>query len=298
MTEWQQLWISVNGEIADGISDALTEAGAVSTTLQDAQDQALFAVNVDDQPLWQQTWVIGLFPLNIKSQAIVTALKQQFGEQAITQHLHQPLAEQDWANTWKQYAQPQHFANRLWVCPSWVNHDDLDGTIMTLDPGMAFGTGSHPTTAMCLQWLAEHIDNPACFIDYGCGSGILAIAAIKLGAKDVWAIDNDPQAITATIDNAQRNGLNAAQINTALPGEHPPLKADIIIANILANPLIELAPQFAELIKPSGQLILSGILAEQIPLVEQGFAPWFQIQESRTLDEWVLLVAQPYPLTR
>jgi ribosomal protein L11 methyltransferase len=183
--------------------------------------------------------------------------------------------------------EPIQFGARLWVCPSWKAVPDPTAVNLMLDPGLAFGTGSHPTTALCLQWIAQQDWQHKTVIDYGCGSGILAIAAILMGAEQVLGVDNDTQALTATIDNAQRNGIAAAAIPVFLPADTPNQAVDVMLANILAGPLIDMAQRLAELTKPAGSIALSGILQHQADAVIEAYQPWFDMHTVVAKDEWV-----------
>jgi ribosomal protein L11 methyltransferase len=184
---------------------------------------------------------------------------------------------------------PMQFGTRLWIVPTGFDAPDPDGVNLLLDPGLAFGTGTHPTTALCLEWLDAHPPVDQVVIDYGCGSGILGIAALKLGAREVWAVDNDPQALVATLDNAQRNAV-AAQVKPVMPGDLPAMHADLLLANILANPLIELAPRFADFVRPGAALVLSGILAEQADSVSAAYGDRFTLQPPAQREDWVRIV--------
>ena len=187
--------------------------------------------------------------------------------------------------------QPMRFGRRLWVCPRWQTPPQPDDVTVMMDPGLAFGTGTHPTTALCLEWLDEHDIRDRTVIDYGCGSGILAIAAAKLGARQVWAVDYDPQALTATADNAAENGVGR-RLSVHQPDELEELNCDILLANILAAPLLELAPRFAHLVRPNGQIVLSGILDEQADAVMAKYRAWFNMEPAATREEWVRLSGQ------
>ena len=184
---------------------------------------------------------------------------------------------------------PRQFGKRLWICPSWQSPPDPEAINILLDPGMAFGTGSHATTALCLRWLEQADLRDKAVIDYGCGSGILAIAAARLGADKIHAVDNDPQAIAATVDNSLRNDIPLHKITAYLPKALPKLQADFLLANILAEPLHELADQFANLVKPKGKIVLSGILEEQTEPLIARYGRWFSLDSPMTEDGWVRL---------
>ncbi|HHC71429.1 MAG TPA: 50S ribosomal protein L11 methyltransferase [Thiotrichales bacterium] len=198
------------------------------------------------------------------------------------------LPEREWSRSWMEDLHPMRFGRRLWICPSWHEPPDGDAVTITLDPGLAFGTGTHPTTAMCLEWLDSHPPEKQRVLDYGCGSGILAIAAARLGAGSVTAIDNDPQALLACRDNARKNGISR-HIGCHAPEQAPSGQYHLLLANILANPLIQLAPRLARLVQTDGKLLLSGILEEQAEEVGSAYAPWFRIGPVRQREGWVLL---------
>ena len=187
---------------------------------------------------------------------------------------------------------PMSFGKRLWICPSWRDPVDKNAVNLMLDPGLAFGTGTHPTTSLCLKWLDGADIQDKRVIDYGCGSGVLGIAAILLGASKMIGVDNDPQALIASKDNAQRNNINDQLIALYLPDQTPNLQADIVIANILALPLIGLAPRLAELTRPNGHIILSGILEEQAEDVLDRYSEWFSMQPVVSDQGWVRLTGQ------
>ncbi|HIB21714.1 MAG TPA: 50S ribosomal protein L11 methyltransferase, partial [Rhodospirillales bacterium] len=199
------------------------------------------------------------------------------------------LADQDWERSWMQDFKAMQFGNRLWICPSWQSPPDSDSINIMLDPGLAFGSGSHATTSMCLQWLAQAPLEGSEVIDYGCGSGVLAIAAALLGANRVYGVDNDPQAIVATLDNSHRNNIDDAVLTACLPEALPPLQVDILVANILAEPLLQLAEKFSILLKPGGKIVLSGLLPEQADTILNTYDRWFAMDTPVLEREWVRL---------
>ncbi len=288
---WQQLAIVTKAEHADDIADFVTALGAVAVTLQDAADEAQFQLDPEHTPLWPRTVVVGLFELDNDVPAILARLKQMIPNDAIESEAFEVIEEQDWVRITQQHFKPQSFADKLWVYPSWLEPPEPhDGkTILKLDPGLAFGTGTHPTTSLCLGWLAEHAPEGLRVIDYGCGSGILALASLKLGAADTWATDHDEQALLATEQNAQLNTIDNKQLHIATPETLPAEPADLVLANILANPLVELAPKLTSLVKPGGTLLLSGILAAEESLVKTAYEPSFKFNATQELDGWLLL---------
>ncbi len=285
---WIQISFHTSRDLANLLSDALTNTGALSVTLQDAKDQPLLEPGVGETPIWDQVVVTGLFESDINSQAILTEISEQLPHSTLPPHEISRLEEKAWEREWMKDFHPMRFGRRTWICPSWLPVPDPSAVNILLDPGLAFGTGTHPTTALCLQWLDEHIRGGETVIDFGCGSGILAIAAVKLGAAKVWAIDNDPQALTATKNNAQNNGVESS-IYCADDRQSLDIQADIIMANILANPLISLESLFNQHIKQKGMAILSGILGEQRDSVIDAYNKNFELVSSATQDEWCRL---------
>jgi len=283
---WLQLKFDSPPEQVDDASNLLSELGAAAVTFEDAADQPLFEPDPGETRLWNNTRIIGLFDANIDMPDIIAQLKQALGERA-PQHVQvNPLEDKDWVRAWMDTFKPIRFGQNLWICPSWHTPDKPDAVNVMLDPGLAFGTGTHPTTALCMKWLDAHPPIDMNVIDFGCGSGILAIAAALLGASHVEAVDHDPQAILATNDNAEKNSVSD-KINALLPRQFEDKPADLILANILTNPLLELGPRFAKLLKPGGQIVLSGILAEQSEQVLQCYEEWFELQTPTQQDNWV-----------
>jgi len=284
---WLQLKLASTPDAAQRLSDLLSDAGALAVTLQDAADQPLYEPPPGATPLWSQTWVTGLFDADADLQAVLADLRNTLGGQDLP-HVISPLEDKDWEREWMDNYHPMRFGARLWICPSWHQPPDVDAVTVMLDPGLAFGTGTHPTTALCLEWLDAHDVVGKHVIDYGCGSGILAVAAAKLGAQQVWAVDYDPQALHATTLNAEKNAVSTL-IHTVLPNDLPREMADMMLANILAGPLIELAPLFADLVRPGGAIVLSGILNTQSDAVMQRYQPWFDMAPATERDEWMRL---------
>ena len=284
---WLQLIIPTNDTEADQLSDALMEQGAVSVTLQDMQDQPMLEPAIGTTPMWSQTRAVGLFDANQDLKQVVINLEQQLRIK-ITDWKGEPLEDKDWVRAWMDDFKPMQFGEKLWVVPSTFEPPQPDAANILLDPGLAFGTGTHPTTSMCLEWLDANPPLGKDIIDFGCGSGILAIGAILLGAKHADAIDLDPQALIATIDNAEKNNVSSS-IKTYLPKEFPSQTTSLLLANILASPLIELAPYFADLTTSKGQIVLSGILAEQAENVLKAYQTNFDIQIWKQHEDWVCL---------
>ena len=287
-------WIQINAivaePIAEPLSDAFMEANAASVTFEDAKDQPIFEPELGTTPIWQQTKVIGLFDAEVDGQAIITLLKQMVPDVADTAFKVEQLEDKDWVRAWMDQFKPMQFGDNLWIVPSWSEPPKPDAINLMLDPGMAFGTGTHPTTSLCLTWLDQHAPKDLNVIDYGCGSGILALAAQKLGAASVAGTDIDPQAITASYQNAERNN-ETIPFNLVEDFNSEPV--DLLIANILAGPVKELSGEFDRLLKPGGTLVLSGLLASQAAgLIEHYASIGITLDTSQQLDEWGLLAGK------
>ncbi|WP_334324425.1 50S ribosomal protein L11 methyltransferase [Gilliamella apicola] len=278
---WIQLRINTTSEFAEEISEQLEQSGAVSVTFQDTYDNPVFEPLPGETKLWGNTDVVGLYDAQTNTDELKAILNLEQYSYKIEQ-----LEDKDWEREWMDNFHPMQFGQRLWICPSWRDVPDPNAVNVMLDPGLAFGTGTHPTTALCLTWLESLDLKNKLVIDYGCGSGILAIAALKLGAKRVIGIDIDPQAIQASNDNAQRNGVND-KLELYLAKDIPDnLQADVVVANILAGPLKELEPQINKLVKSHGELGLSGILATQSSSVCSAYQTHFDLDPVVEQDEW------------
>ena len=292
-TYWQQLKIDCLRGDSDVIETALLDSGALSVTLEDAADQPILEPGVGETPLWDRCIVTGLFNANLDCAQIESQVRRQLPNAA---GHWLPIEERDWCNEWKKDFHPVRCGERLWICPSWTPPPQPDAVNVILDPGLAFGTGSHPTTFLCLQWLDQQLLRGKTVVDFGCGSGILGIAAVLLGARKVFAVDNDPQALLATRDNAERNAIAASQIDCLLPSDlTAELDAEFMLSNILAAPLIQLAPQLSAMTQAGGQICLSGILASQIDAVSDPYNAHFQFAPPVVLEGWALLEAKKIP---
>ena len=266
--------------------DALFELGALSVTLEDAADDPVLEPAPGATPLWPTVVVKALFDASTDAGGIVAALKRRLPDGPTPRV--EVVADRAWEREWLRDFRPMRFGRRLWVCPGGMPAGDADAIRIELDPGLAFGTGTHPTTALCLEWLDAQPLAGARVVDYGCGSGILAIAAARLGARQVRAVDIDPQALIATVENAARNGV-ADMIEATPDPSLAPAGADVLVANILAGPLVDLAPSFAGALAPGGRIALSGLLHEQADAVTAAYRPCFHIDPARERAGWVLL---------
>lgn len=292
---WLQIKMDTNPAHAEVLEEFLLAAGANAVTLEDGADQPLFEPIRGTTPLWSQTRITGLFDAEQDSDAMLQNLQRGwasvFPDQAFPSPRIEILEDKDWEREWMENFHPIQVGDRLWVCPSWKEAPNPNATNLQLDPGLAFGTGTHPTTFMCLEWLDQNAVDGQTVIDYGCGSGILGVAALLLGAEKAYGIDNDPQALVATQENTNRNGLPAESFDVFYPGKIGDVKADLMLANILAGPLIDLAPTISALVKDQGKLVLSGILSHQADDVKAAYAPWFNFDPIKQKDEWVCLSA-------
>ena len=293
---WLQIKIAVSPEHAEPFEDLLLEAGCAAVTFQDAEDNPIFEPDLGTTPLWQNTVVTGLFSADHDLEATLSMIHARIPDlvpngEPIPKATAEILEDKDWERAWMDMYHPMQFGKRLWVCPSWRDVPDPCAVNLMLDPGLAFGTGTHPTTALCLEWLDQVDFEGLQVIDYGCGSGILGIASLLLGAKHVMAVDIDPQALIATQDNLERNQLDPARLTTYLPEHLPSVNADILIANILAGPLIQLKPTFASLLNSGGKLLLSGLLDTQANEIRSTYQDTFTIEEIISKDNWIRMVA-------
>ncbi len=284
---WIQIKLNATNENAELIGDMLMEeTGALSVTFLDAQDTPVFEPLPGETRLWGDTDILALYDAQADTDFIIVQIKASNMLADDFAYKVEQLEDKDWEREWMENFHPMKFGERLWICPSWRDIPEPDAVNVMLDPGLAFGTGTHPTTALCLEWL-ERLDlSGKTVIDFGCGSGILAIAAIKLGAEKVIGIDIDPQALQASRDNAERNGV-AEQLEVYLPQNQPEgLIADVVVANILAGPLRELAPVIKGLVKPHGDLAMSGVLDTQAEDVANYYRDELHIDPIVEQNEW------------
>lgn len=304
---WLSLTFRIGSDYVDLVGDRLLERGALSVDVHDAgegtsQEQPLFGEpGAPPDQFWQQAEVTVLLEENANIDEIIQEVAEVIGSLALPEYQLAQVMEQDWVRLTQAQFEPIRISSRLWVVPSWHEPPDPAAISLRLDPGLAFGTGSHPTTRLCLTWLDQFLQPGDSVLDYGCGSGILAIAALKLGADRVTGMDIDPNAITASLDNALNNFCDPDRLlfTTALP----PLVEDdrasaewapvtVVVANILANPLIMLAPVLMKALQPGGRIVLSGILETQADEVLQVYSEWFDMHIAAKEQGWVLLAGQ------
>lgn len=280
-----QLKINMVAEHAEALGEMLSANGAQAVTFVDAKDTPLYEPKPGEVMLWPDTQVVGLFDAAMDMTRVIQRLSRAkiLGDEFI--YVLDPLEDKDWEREWMDNFHAMQFGQRLWICPSWRDIPDPTAVNVILDPGLAFGTGTHATTALCLRWLDSLDLHAKKVLDFGCGSGILGIAAVKLGASDMLGIDIDPQALQATEENARRNQVSE-QVSVALPQHNPQYLADVVLANILAAPLRELRQVISDYCRPGGKLVLSGILVEQAQEIADLYAAQFHIDEIVTEGDW------------
>ncbi|QOL26161.1 50S ribosomal protein L11 methyltransferase [Thalassotalea sp. LPB0316] len=286
---WIQLRLNANEETAEKYSEWLMAAGSQAVTFIDAKDTPIYEPLPGDEVVyWHNTVVMGLFDASHDMDKVINYLKGIHPDKQNMQYKLEQLEDKDWEREWMDNFHPMKFGNRLWICPSWREVPEPDAVNVMLDPGLAFGTGTHPTTALCLTWLDSLDLTDKVVVDFGCGSGILSLAALKLGAKKVIGIDIDPQALQASQENAKRNGVEE-RLELYLPKDQPSLKADVVVANILAGPLRELAPTITAFVGDNGLLALSGVLEEQAQGLVEIYSQWCDMDPVAVQEEWVRL---------
>jgi ribosomal protein L11 methyltransferase len=288
---WLQLRVrSKHPEFAEEI---LLAHGAGAVSFIDAVDEPVLEPAPGETRLWNDTVTLGLFAEDAELATISAGLRELLPDGADAEISHELVEDRDWVRVWLKDCPPLKFGDRLWVVP----HEKIgevtqtDAVILRLDPGLAFGTGTHPTTALCLEWLTQQGLRGKTVLDYGCGSGVLAIAALLLGAERAVCVDIDPQALQATRDNAETNGVGA-RVTPLLPADFVPFAADIVVANILANPLIRLAPLLASSIASGGRIALAGLLDRQADEVRSAYAPWFDLDTDVSREQWTRISAR------
>ncbi|MCK5918579.1 MAG: 50S ribosomal protein L11 methyltransferase [Cocleimonas sp.] len=290
--EWQQINCYCNKAFQDEITQCMEMANALSITFQDAGDTPVLEPLPGETPLWNDLILTALFTGDDDLSAPLLDLQSNKQQWQISKIDVERLEDQDWERAWMDDFKPMKFGENLWIYPSWNEIPEDESTKIILDPGLAFGSGTHPTTALCLEWLDANPPQGLSVIDYGCGSGILAIAAAKLGASAILATDIDPQALIATKDNMLKNKIPEFAIETCFPEELPTEPVELLIANILSGPLVELAETFAQLIKPNGTIVLSGILEEQTDNIVKAYQIGFNIIQVAQKDDWIRVTAQ------
>lgn len=284
---WRQLAATVAQSLAEDVSDWFIAQGALSVSLDDAGDQPLFEPPPGETPLWNLTRVTGLFEEEAVPEGLEQFARLVFGAQ-IVGWSDSTLDDQVWERAWMEHFQPMQFGKRLWICPSGYEPPEPSAVNILLDPGLAFGTGTHPTTALCLRWLDSLTFDGETVLDFGCGSGILAVAALRLGASAAIGIDIDPQALIATRDNALKNGVED-RLSCLDATANASQACDVVVANILAGPLVELSSRILGHLKPGGKLALSGILEDQAASVRSAYEALVTFEPDEILDGWVIL---------
>ncbi len=285
---WQQISVVTDELSSHFLSQLLFDLGALSVTFSDAANEDLYEPPPGTTPLWSHTKVIALFDADTNLHAIKRSVSEHVPRANLTRWQSEILADKVWERVWLEHFHPMQFGERLWVSPTGQAPPDDADTCLILDPGLAFGTGTHPTTALCLDWLAQSDLTGLQIIDYGCGSGILAIAAALLGADEVFAVDIEDQALIATQSNAQKNGVDG-RVHICAADELPAIEVDIVVANILAQPLCDLAQNIKLLIRPNGHLVLSGILEDQIDSVVSAYVDDIAFESQNCRDSWARL---------
>lgn len=289
---WLSITIETDCQHAESLADALLDAGALSASIEDAdagtpaETPQFGEPGSVTTPGWNRSRVVALAESGTDVDELLEACAPLAGLDQTPAYSLETVEEQNWVQLTQSQFDPIRISGRLWIVPSWHTAPDPDAIVLVLDPGMAFGTGSHPTTRLCLEWLERTVTPGISLLDYGCGSGILAIAAARLGAHDVLGVDIDPQAVSAAKSNAERNEVSASFADSAgeIRGQF-----DIVVANILSNPLKALAPAICSHVRPGGRLALSGILAEQTEELIAAYAPWIPLAVVDTREGWVCL---------
>ncbi|HIO91586.1 MAG TPA: 50S ribosomal protein L11 methyltransferase [Leucothrix mucor] len=284
---WLQINCHCNKSFQDEISDCMESANALSITWQDAGDTPVLEPLPGETPLWDDLIITALFAGDSDISNLLATLEANKQQWQISKNISETLEDQNWERAWMEDFHPMQFGKNLWIYPSWNEVPEDDSTKIILDPGLAFGSGTHPTTALCLEWLDANPPKNLSVIDYGCGSGILAIAAALLGAGKILATDIDQQALVATKDNMQKNHIADEVIATCFPEDLSTKAVDLLIANILSGPLVELAETFAQLTKVGGSIVLSGILEEQTSDIKRAYKKYFSHINVAQKGDWI-----------
>jgi len=284
---WRQVNLTCRSADLAQVETLLLELGALSISLRDAGDEPIYEPLPGDSPVWRESVVSATFPGDCDPERLRLALEARLPPSLAATLSQDSFQDRDWELAYREHFKPIRCASRLWIVPSWLEPPDPGAINLRLDPGLAFGTGGHPTTALCLAWLAEQDLQGIELVDYGCGSGILAIAAVMLGAAHAVAIDIDQQALDACRSNMAMNSISPARIRCCLPRDAGNEKVDLLVANILAGPLVELAPRFGELLRPGAKILLSGILNSQLNEIQSAYERLFQLDPARRRGEWI-----------
>lgn len=283
---WIEITLETTPEQLTADEEAFWSLGALAVTISNQDSDDLWEPDPSQQPLWTDAKLVALFEGTVDVDALLTQGETLFSGRSLQAN---PLEDRDWSREWMNNYHPLCFGERFWICPSWCEAPSDALPILWFDPGLAFGTGTHPTTALCLETLAQCDSRDAHVLDYGCGSGILGLASLLLGAQDVVAVDHCTDALMATHQNAQRNPGHAKRVQTVLPEAYEPAAFDLVFANILAGPLVSLAPRLMDAVKPNGTLILSGLLLEQKEEVIAAYTETLTLVEERLREDWVCL---------
>ncbi|MHC5225140.1 50S ribosomal protein L11 methyltransferase [Ignatzschineria sp. LJL83] len=289
MNKWFELTLKADMRFtAEALDEALVESGAVAVTMKDGDDEPIFEPLPGETPLWSNTLVTGLYEVPCDVDEIKAFLSHYLGDSDLPIVETHEVEDKDWVRAWQDHYKPIKFGENLWICPTHLPSPEPEIATVRLDPGLAFGTGTHPTTALCLEWLSENHQeiNHETIIDYGCGSGILGIAGLLLGAKECFSTDIDPQAIYATEQNAERNNV---EVKASLTEGFKPGQAKVVLSNILSGPLVELAPILGSLVQPGGHLVLAGLLEHDAVFVKEAYQDQFTFEADKTLDGWTRL---------
>ncbi len=284
---WLRLTLEVDAGQVEEVSEFLEQFNASSISLQPVSNESLFAGTTEEPRLWRKTSVSALVDAGTDMDILLACLRNRLGTENIFGIDIDLLKDRDWIESYKNSIKPLVFGDRLCIYPGWLQPDGACEHILTLEPGLAFGCGSHPTTRLCLEWLVHNNISNKTVIDYGCGSGILALAAARLGARHVFAVDIDPQALSATRSNAATNKLENRV--SVLASDSAPPPADLLIANILLKPLVELSTLFKSLVNPGGYIVMSGILSTQVTECLETYSQWFKMGDITYNDEWALV---------
>ncbi|NVK39549.1 MAG: 50S ribosomal protein L11 methyltransferase [Gammaproteobacteria bacterium] len=294
---WIQAIVDITAEQSAEIEDLLMAIGAQAVTMRDGANQPIYEPPLGTTPLWDNVNLWALFdaeqPVDVQMQQLAGIYETEY-EKPFPNYKLELVEDKDWVREWMDTFKPMPFGERLWICPSWLEPTDPNAVNLKLDPGLAFGTGTHPTTSLCLKWLDSQDVSGKTVVDFGCGSGILGVAAMILGAQHLVGIDIDPQAILASNENSERNDVPADKVEFYLPEDAPNYVADMVLANILAGPLVELKDAILSYLRPGGQLVLSGILASQGQEVADAYAQNCHIDLIKEEDGWVRIDATKF----